>query len=609
MRLRIETQEHWERRRLALLPAQWAGRVGELFRSRGRVDYLSANEFLRDSTEPFEHLRIPLDATDADVRAIAARQAADMFALACSVPVSDTVTVRRMLSRAVMRAGIRPPEGSTITDAGAVARMTNAQWWRRQLRRVHGRELEAAAIGFGFVHRGAQCYASDQTVARRQQQKRRNADVLSETIAINEAGDEFTLAELVERSVANPTIRRGELMTRIRGFEEVAAGLGHAADFWTVTCPSRMHPKRVGGVGVEDNPVFDGTNPREAQQYLGRVWGRIRAALARKGMSVYGFRIAEPHHDGTPHWHLLMFFPVAHRDDIRAVVRRYALADSPGEPGADEHRFKAKSIEAEAGTAAGYVAKYVAKNIDGYMVETDLFGNEAITASHRVEAWAATWGIRQFQPVGGPPVGIWRELRRIPKVRVDIDSGETLAAARDAADAGDWRGYVMANGGPIRRRRDRPLQMEYGPARTINPKTGEVSQSMTRYGEPAPDRPVGVWEVWSGRIARAVRHVWEIVTRAGAKLLSARTRVNNCTGVGDGDAGNATGGNAPGGDGGGGSGGADQLGGGADARSDDGGAVCRADIAGAARGRCGIARTVPADSGKSSGGLNNAAFA
>jgi hypothetical protein len=37
VRLRIETQEHWEKRRLALLPAQWAGRVGELFRARGVI--------------------------------------------------------------------------------------------------------------------------------------------------------------------------------------------------------------------------------------------------------------------------------------------------------------------------------------------------------------------------------------------------------------------------------------------------------------------------------------------------------------------------------------------------------------------------------------------
>jgi hypothetical protein len=36
------------------------------------------------------------------------------------------------------------------------------------------------------------------------------------------------------------------------------------------------------------------------------------------------------------------------------------------------------------------------KNIDGYRLDADLFGNDAVTASHQVEPWAATWRMRQF---------------------------------------------------------------------------------------------------------------------------------------------------------------------------------------------------------------------
>ena len=561
-----------------------------MFCRRQADDALAANVFLRESTEPFEHLRISLDASDADVRDIANRQARDMFALACSVPVSDTVTVRTMLAKAVGRAGIRPPEGDTVTDAGAIARMTDAHWWRRQLRRVHGRELEAAAIGFGIVHRGGQPYASDQTVERRQQQKRRNAAVLNETIAINEHGDEFTLAELAARSVANPEIRRGELMTRIRGFEEVAVRVGHVADFWTVTCPSRMHSKRVGASGsTEDNPTFDCTNPREAQRYLVRLWGRVRAAWARAGVEVYGFRIAEPHHDGTPHWHVMVFMSARHRDTARDIVRRYAMADSHDEPGAERHRFKAVGIDAGKGTAAGYVSKYVAKNIDGYMVETDLFGNEAISASRRVEAWASTWGIRQFQQIGGPPVGVWRELRRMGPIKPGIDAGATAARARDAADAGDWADYVEAMGGPVLSREKRPLAMEYGPAMQVNPVTKERRPALTRYGDPAPKRPVGVWEVWSGKVFEAVRYLWEIVTRARARILLPRTRVNNCTGGDDGD--------KAGDYGSGGSGGANQVGICAASCKGDGRGMGATSIRGDASNRSGVKVSGPADSG------------
>lgn len=539
-----------------------AARLGEEGRATRNAAY-----WLQDMIAGLRTVNIPLDATDADICARAEQMSAHCNSLA--EVFHDRASLRAAMERVLSKNHIEPWQGKADRlsargklvsqeerdecDGFAIARMVDAFWWRRQLRKLHAKAVEGAAISIGYVNKTRDIYVSNESVQRRMQQNRRNVAMLEATKARNENGQEYTLAELAAKGVSNKAIKRGELMTRIAGFERIAQDCQHEGLFFTATCPSRMHKwKTVDGGRVVENSKYDGTLPREAQQYLSKkFWAPLRAALHRRGVRWYGFRIAEPNHDGTPHWHLLVFFDRQWRGDagraalprICALVRRYALQDSPNEAGAKKHRVDFERIDWSKGTAAGYIAKYVSKNIDGYRVEKDLYGNDAITASARVEAWAATWGIRQFQQVGGPPVTVWRELRRVKEIPADAPvhlvvahsavnkvakvEGETASVA--------WDRYTEAQGGVFCGRNYR-----------IRVKTEEAG-GVGRYGEPMGARPVGVetvgamvvrdgictYERTMTWVVRSVRYVWEIITRrardAHAAIGRAWTRVNNCT--------------------------------------------------------------------------------
>lgn len=295
------------------------------------------------------------------------------------------------------------------------ARLTCDLWWLRNLRNSHARAREVAAINAGLVHRKASLYCSDDTMERRGEQIRRNASLLNEVILRSESGQQMTLADISKAGVSNPENRRAELITRVTGFEQLANEYGHKAVFITVTCPSRMHAVNSNG---KNNPKYDGTKPDEAQRYLVECWARARAKLARLGVKYYGLRVAEPHHDATPHWHMILFFQEKDKNHLVDAINFHFLADSWFEEGAQENRVKFMHINPLKGTAAGYVMKYVCKNIDGideqHIDEIDGKKYEVGKNLHgRVEAWASTWKIRQFQQLGGHSVTVWRELRRV----------------------------------------------------------------------------------------------------------------------------------------------------------------------------------------------------
>ncbi|MBS7756762.1 replication endonuclease [Klebsiella pneumoniae] len=415
--------------------------------------------------------------------------------------------------------------------APAVIRMFTESWWRNRLRRVASAWREHLQIAVGNVSKKKHAYASKNCVTDWREQKRRTREFLKGLDLEDEDGNRISLIEKYDGSVANPAIRRCELMTRIRGFENICNELGYVGEFYTLTAPSKYHATTKAGYR---NSKWNGASPSDTQSYLTGLWARIRAKLHREEIRIFGIRVAEPHHDGTPHWHMLMFMLPEDVERVRLIIRDYAWEEDRHELRSDKAkkaRFHAEAIDPEKGSATGYVAKYISKNIDGYALdgETDDESGELLKdTAPAVSAWAARWHIRQFQFIGGAPVTVYRELRRLADTETAHGLSVEFAAVHDAADAGDWAGYVNAQGGPFVRRDDLQVRTLYEPRAEFNQYGEETICIRGVY-----DSAVGADTPILTRLTQ-----WKIVPKRAVDLAvdvkgapaPSRSSVNNCTG-------------------------------------------------------------------------------
>ena len=413
------------------------------------------------------------------------------------------------------------------------ARAGCAKFWRRHIRRWVAQENERGSIELALVGaRAGSWYCSNAAVRRRMWQNASNEAAMRSMEIESATGQAMTVWDAAQLSVSNKAIRRGELMTRIRGCEQWAEARGLAGIFTTNTCPSRFHAQlKTGG----RNPKYKGESPADAQAWLSKQWAKARAKLARDGVGIFGFRVAEPHHDGCPHWHMLLWCKPQAVDYVGQVLRKYWLSEDGQEPGAERHRLNVKAMIP--GQASGYIAKYISKNIDDAHIDKhvddgapglsqgpDLLGDMEVKPCQRVEAWAATWRIRQFQAVGQPSVTVWRELRRVPKAHA-VAGGDGLLSAwlavhRQGERRADWARYLEAQGGVCLPGKDYRLCVHH----VDRERRGRYGQVVQRWACGVLDRTASGLPVIPTR-----RERWGGLGFAVASGAPPWTRLNNCT--------------------------------------------------------------------------------
>lgn len=422
---------------------------------------------------------------------------------------------------------------------GALARMRCADWWQRKLWQLRNEWREELLRAACLVHRHASPYVSHDILLQKREQRRKAMDFFRSHDLINEDGDTLSMEDVVLASSSNPAHRRNEMMACVKGLELIAEMRDDCAMFYTITCPSKYHATLMNG---KPNPAWNHSTVRESSDYLVDMFAAFRKAMHKKELRWYGVRVAEPHHDGTVHWHLLCFMRKKHRRAITELLRRFAIREDRAELGNNTSaRFKSKLIDPRKGTPASYIAKYVSKNIDGRGLGDTVSketGKSLRDSAEHVTAWASLHRVQQFRFFGIPGRQAYRELRlfasqasramKASKPGAPVLMDPKLDAVLAAADVGCFATYIMKQGGVLVPRKNYLIHTAYEP--TVEPGT---------YGDHGI-RIYGIWSPITGKENKICTHVhtWKMVKKAPANPgaesadqgdpVAPWTRGNNC---------------------------------------------------------------------------------
>ncbi len=418
---------------------------------------------------------------------------------------------------------------------GSLARMLCADWWYRKLwqMRCEWREEQLRAVC--LVNKKASPYASYEAVIHKREQRRKSLEFFQSHELVNADGDTLDMEEVVNASNSNPAHRRNEMMACVKGLELIAEMRSDCAVFYTITCPSRFHATLNNG---RPNPKWTSETVRQSSDYLVETFAAFRKAMHKSGLRWYGVRVAEPHHDGTVHWHLLCFMRKKDRRSITALLRKFAIREDREELGKNSGpRFKSELINPRKGTPTSYIAKYISKNIDGRGLAKEVSketGKTLRDSAEHVTAWASLHRVQQFRFFGIPGRQAYRELRLLAgqacraqgdkKAGAPVLENARLDAVLAAADAGCFATYIMKQGGVLVPRKHHLVRTAY-----------ELNDEPSAYG----DHGIRIYGIWSpiveGRICtHAIK--WKMVRKAvGVQEATADqgactpwTRGNNC---------------------------------------------------------------------------------
>jgi hypothetical protein len=169
----------------------------------------------------------------------------------------------------------------------------------------------------------------------------------------DKTGQIFNLKDCIVSSNHNPQRYYAEIQNRINTLEREATNANLTPVFLTMTLPSEFHEMKTFNGKLVPNPKYNGTTPKEAVKILTKQFAKLRQDRSLKELTkaqrMY-YRVNEPHKDGTPHTHILLFIPKEQINRVETAFKRLFLQVG--------NKFE-KNIK----SASSYIMKYINKTL------------------------------------------------------------------------------------------------------------------------------------------------------------------------------------------------------------------------------------------------------
>lgn len=171
----------------------------------------------------------------------------------------------------------------------------------------------------------------------------------------NISNTKIPLSTLVISANHNPNRYHALLQNRINTLTTKANENNLIPIFMTLTLPSEYHKFKTDKKTKKliPNPIYNYKTPREAVKALTKMFSRLRHDRSLKELTkqtrMY-FRVNEPHKNGTPHTHILLFVPRSNIDRVVTAFKRL-------------FNTKANDIQTNIENATAYVMKYINKTL------------------------------------------------------------------------------------------------------------------------------------------------------------------------------------------------------------------------------------------------------